>query len=441
MNNNALWKKTLDEIQIEVSDVVFNSFFKNTKLVEVDEDKIHIVCPNDGVLFMLKNKYKNLVLKIVKKYSGGDIKNVFFSSESQRVANKSIGPLFSKGADYEKERLARAGLSANLDFENFAVSVSNQMAYAAALAVSNNPGSTYNPLFIWGGVGVGKTHLLCAIGRRVIKKTNLSVFYCSTEDFTNSLITAIRNKNTGFFRKKYRNVDVLLLDDIQFVSQRDFIQEELFHTFNKLRSEGKQIVFTSDKPPKLIKKIEKRLVSRFLSGLVIDIQPPDFELKTAILLIKAKERGLSIDINLAKTIASHTEEIRELEGFLLRLSALKQGGIKLDETTIKKLLTNSDRTTQNKNSPREIIRAVSQEFGVGLREIKEENRKKDVALARHVCMYLLKTLTNLTYENIADLVGKKDHTTVMYGVQKIINQIPNNEALRQSINKIKNRFF
>ncbi len=440
MNNNVLWKKTLDEIQIEVSGVVFNSFFKNTKLLKIEEGLAHIVCPNNGVLFMLKNKYQSLVLKTIKKYGGAIIKNVFFSSSEQPTNSGSVGPLFLSEEKQNKERLFRAGLPPNLDFENFAVSVSNQMAHAASLAVSNSPGTAYNPLFIWGGVGVGKTHLLCAIGRRVIEKIGLSVLYCSAEDFTNSLVEAIRNKSTGLFRKKYRKTDVLLLDDVQFVSQRDFVQEELFHTFNKLRSEGKQIVFASDKPPKLIKKIEKRLVSRFLSGLVVDIQPPDFELKTAIFLIKARERGIEVGVDIAKIVAGHTEDLRELEGVLLKLKILAQKETKINEETIKKLLMYSDRPTNIKNSPREIIRLVSQEFGIKLKEIKEDGRKKNVVLARHVCMYLLKTLTNLTYENIADLVGKKDHTTVMHGVQKIINQIPNNDSLRRSINKIKSFF-
>jgi chromosomal replication initiator protein len=440
MDTDLLWKKTLDEIEVEVSPNTFVSFFKKTQLMGVEDTSLIISCPNGGVGFVLKNKYKKLIVDVASKYLNHPINNISFQNGKPDNNKRDVGPLFSDETRTKEELITISGLSNTSTFENFAVSVSNQMAHATALAVANNPGNTYNPLFIWGGVGVGKTHLLNAIGKKIINNTSLSVLYCSTEDFTNALVYSIRNKKTDLFRKKYRKTDVLLLDDIQFISEREFVQEELFNTFNKLRDKNKQIVFTSDKPPKFIKKIEKRLVSRFLSGLVVDIQTPDFELKTAILLIKTREIGLDIDIETAKIIAANIEEIREIEGFLMKLVALKQIGTVITKDLVEKLLVQNQTNRQIKYSAKEIIRVVAKETGVRLKDIKDDNRKQNIVQSRHLIMYLLKTLTNLPYEDIAHLLGKKDHTTVMHGVQKIINEIPNSEALRKKIESIKSIF-
>lgn len=439
MDEYSLWKKALDEIALEVSPMTFSSFFQKTKATSVENGSISVLCPNDGISFVLENKYRGIVEAVLKKYSGGAItRALFVTGEKSKEEDRVMAtPLFRSDQNNIDTRLAQSGISPHLTFDNFAVSISNQMAQAASLAVAKGPGRTYNPLFIWGGVGVGKTHLLHAIGRKIIETTNLTVRYASTEEFTNALIEGIRTKNTNVFRKKFRNIDVLLLDDIQFVSQRDFIQEELFHTFNKLQSLNKQVVFTSDKPPRSIKNIEQRLVSRFLSGLVMDIQPPDFELKTAILLIKAQEKNLDISIEIAKTIAAHIEELRELEGFLLKLSAMKEAHVEIKKETIERLLIQSDMTTQTRINPKDILGAVTKEMGVKMKDLKEDNRKKNIALARHVAMYLLKSLTNLTYEEIAALTGKKDHTTVMHGVQKIITSLSINEELRRTVERIK----
>ncbi len=436
-----MWKKALDEIELEVSENTFNSFFKSTKILEFSGSNLIISCPNSGVGFFLQSKYQMLIARMIEKYTGQRPKKILFQSvNNQAKSSKSIGPLFSDEPESVDFKLQKAGLSPNLSFENFAVSVSNQLAHAAALAVASNPGKTYNPLFLWGGVGVGKTHLLNAVGRKIIETIGGSVYYCSTEDFMNSLVESIKNKRTDSFRKRFRNIDALLLDDIQFVSEREFVQEELFHTFNKLRNANKQIIFTSDKPPKLIPKIEKRLASRFLSGLVVDIQVPDFELKTAILLIKAREKNVPIDVGVAKIISANIEEIREAEGFLLKLRALQESGTEIKKELIERLIVQSEGARVVNHNPREIIKIAARELNVKLKDIKEDNRKQNVAMARHIIMYFLKTLTNLPYEDIALLLGKKDHTTVMHGVQKVMNQIPNDDILRRKVETIKNYF-
>lgn len=436
----VLWKKALDDIRLEVSENTFVSFFKKTQPIKVENGALYISCPNNGVGFVLQNKYQPLILKAVAKYNQVAIKRLFFENKVVLPKPEDQGPLFFRTPISKEELVAASGIPARLQFENFAVSVSNQIAHAAALAVANSPGTQYNPLFIWGGVGVGKTHLLSAIGKRVIEQLNAKVLYCSAEDFTNSLVEAIRNKKTDQFRKKYRHLDLLLLDDVQFVSEREFVQEELFYTFNKLKSANKQVVFAADKPPKFLKKIEKRLISRFLSGLIADIQPPDFELKTAIILIKAQEKKLFLDIDTAKLIASNHEEIREVEGFLLTLNAFKASGAKIDREFVEKRLLQGSVQKKSTVTAKEIMNAVMRETGVRLKQIKEDNRKKQIVMARHLIMYFLKTLTNLPYEDIAHLLGKKDHTTVMHAVGKIITQSPKDEELRQKIEAIKNYF-
>lgn len=434
---NALWKKLLDTVRLDVSDNSYLSFFKNTKLVKIEQSVAEINCPNSGVGFVLQNKYQGLIVENLSKYYGQKVLRLAFVNQKTQT-KPDPGPLFVKRAPNKEDLITASGIMSGLSFDNFAVSVSNQMAHAAALGVANNPGTQYNPLFIWGGVGVGKTHLLSAIGRKTIENVRAKVLLCSAEDFTNSLVEAIKNKKTDLFRKKYRQLDVLLLDDVQFISEREFVQEELFYTFNKLKTLNKQVVLAADKPPKFLRKIEKRLVSRFLSGLVVDIQPPDFELKTAIILIKAQEKQLSLDIETAKLLSSNLEEIREVEGFLLTLEAMKRAGLKITRETVEKKLLQNTAQKSSIITPKEIINAVSLQTKIRLKDIRTDNRKKQVVLARHLIMYFLKTLSNLPYEDIAHLLGKKDHTTVMHAVSKIINQIPKDEVLRHQVESIKN---
>lgn len=442
MDKDLLWKKTLDELGVDMPEMTFQMFFKRTTAQELNENTLTIWCPNDGVCFVLQNKYYDVVFNTLQKYSPIPITKIVYVSGHQNTRNAGVRPaeLFTNIGPGAEDKIRAAGLNSRFTFESFAVSVSNQLAHAALLAVSQNPGKTYNPLFLWGGVGVGKTHLIQALGRKVIETTGQTVLYCTMEDFTNNLVEAIKNKSTALFRKKYRACDVLLIDDIQFVSEREFIQEELFYTFNKLQAAGKQVIFTSDKPPRAIKKIEDRLISRFLSGLVIDIQQPDFELKTAILLLKGRERGLSLDAETARLVAAHIEELRELEGFLLRLVALKESGVIITKDAVERTLLQNGLPLIKRNDPRDILRVVCKEMGASLKEVREEGRQKKVALARHVAMYFLKTLTSLTYEEVARIVGKKDHTTVMHGVQKVINAAPTSEALRHSLERVRAYF-
>ncbi|MCR4330173.1 MAG: chromosomal replication initiator protein DnaA [Candidatus Roizmanbacteria bacterium] len=431
------WKNILDEIALETSLVTYSSFFKNTKLSLREPGGWVVECPNDGVRFILEKKYKTLIVEKLKKHGGSSFKSVSVVSKGAGKENGEIGPLFPQKEKEGEGRIERSGLNPLFSFDNYAVSVSNQIAHAASITVANGPGLVYNPLFIWGGVGVGKTHLLHSIGRKIVENTTKKVLYCSAEGFTNLLVESIKNKSTSLFRQKMRNLDALLIDDIQFVSQRDFIQEELFHTFNALTTKKRQVVFTSDKPPRSIKNIERRLISRFLSGLVIDVQRPDFELKTAILLIKARLKKIDIDIETAKVVCSTLDDLREIEGFLLKVMALKNSGIDVGSNQIERLLSQSGVQQNKTTSSKDILREVGKELGISLKEIRSETRKKDIVFARHVCMYFLKTQTPLTYEEIAHLLGRKDHTTVLHGVQKIMNGLSQNDLVRTKIDKIR----
>lgn len=433
------WKKILEEIQLELAPTTFDSLFRKTELNQKDEHTWELHCINEGVRFVIERKHKIAIVEKLKKHGAIQPITLIVTAAEGRGAVQELGPLFPNNKeDNFALRLHQSNLNPTSSFDSFAVSVSNQIAHAAALAAATEPGNVYNPLFIWGGVGVGKTHLMQAVGRKIIESTDKRVLYCTAEEFTNFLVDSIRTKSTNLFRKKFRNMDALLLDDIQFISQRDFIQEELFNTFNKLYSQKKQIVFTSDKPPRAIRNIEARLTSRFLSGLVVDIQQPDFELKTAILLIKAQQKKMKLTIEAAKLISASIEEIREIEGFLLKLYSLKKDDEPITESSIERLISHQGGAPNNsKTNPKNIIQAVSHELNVTLKDIKGESRKKDVALARHFCMYFLKTLSDLTYEDIAAILGKKDHTTVMHGVQKIIKEISHNSNMRITADRIR----
>jgi len=437
IDHESLWKKILDSVRLDISDNSYLSFFKNTKLINIKNKVAEISCQNSGVGFVLQNKYQTMIIENLSQHYGEKITNLVFTNRKD-LLKTDPGPLFVKKPPNKEDLITASGIISGLSFDNFAVSVSNQMAHAAALGVANNPGNQYNPLFIWGGVGVGKTHLLSAIGRKAIENNRSKVLLCSAEDFTNSLVEAIKNKKTDLFRKKFRQLDFFLLDDVQFISEREFVQEELFYTFNKLKTLGKQVVLAADKPPRFLRKIEKRLVSRFLSGLVVDVQPPDFELKTAIILIKAQEKQLGLDIETAKILSSNLEEIREVEGFLLTLEAMKRAGIKINRDSVEKKLLQNSSQKSSLTTPKEIINAVVYHTKIKLKDIRQDNRKKQVVLARHLIMYLLKTINNLAYEDIARLLGKKDHTTVMHAVSKIINQIPKDESLRRQVEAVKN---
>ncbi|MBN3039732.1 MAG: chromosomal replication initiator protein DnaA [Candidatus Omnitrophica bacterium] len=330
-------------------------------------------------------------------------------------------------------------LNPRFSFDNFIVGSSNRMAHAASLAVANAPGKSYNPLFIYGGVGLGKTHVMQAIAQQsLVKNSELKVKYISSEKFTNELIFSIRNRNTDKFRQKYRDIDILLIDDIQFLAGKEAAQEEFFHTFNVLYDYHKQIVISCDRPPKEIPKLEERLVSRFNWGLVVDIQPPDFETRVAILLKKLEKDPIKIDIDVVHFIAKNiTTNIRELEGALVRIiaySLIEDKPITL--TLAKDILKDMVKEIYKAITPVGILEKVADYFSINKEELKKSKRSKNLVFPRQIAMYLIRELTDLSLPEIGGVFGAKHHTTILYAHKKIKDDLTKNEKLKHAINKL-----
>jgi chromosomal replication initiator protein len=332
-------------------------------------------------------------------------------------------------------------LNARYTFENFVVGASNRLAHAASLAVAENPAQAYNPLFIYGGVGLGKTHLLHAIGNFNAAR-GLEILYVSSEEFTNDLINAIRAHKTQAFREKYRRIDVLLIDDIQFIAGKESTQEEFFHTFNTLHGQDKQIIITSDRPPKALITLEERLRSRFEWGLTADLQPPDFETRMAILRSKAERAGRKVPGEIIEVIARRVQSnIRELEGALTRVVAFVDlSGLpltpKLVETALADLLPR-----RSKVEPEEVIKSVADAFGIQRDRMLSRDRSREVALPRQIAMYLMREESNISLPLIGETLGGRDHTTIMYGCDKIADLLERDDRLRRQVIEIRETLY
>jgi chromosomal replication initiator protein len=350
-------------------------------------------------------------------------------------------PLFNTEKTTETVQSHRAHLKPEYTFENYAVSGSNQMAYAAAMAVSKKPGTAYNPLFIYGGVGVGKTHLMQAIGHVVVNNGDVALF-CTGEEFTNDLVEGIRNKSTEKVRSKYRKVKLLMIDDVQFIAGKASVQEEFFHTFNSIQREGGQIVMTSDRPPAEIAKLEERLRSRFGAGMIVDVGPADFELRTAILLIKAQQRHFNLPMESAQLVATHIDGVRELEGFLVRLVTQSElTGESAQETAEKLLKIPMSSGPRKVITPAEVITFVGNYYGVGIQQLKGDRRTKTLVIPRQILMHLLRNDLRLSLDEVGRLLGGRDHSTVMHGDEKIKSTIKSDPQLQQQLQEIKQKLL
>ena len=433
-----IWQAVLDEIQIEVSKPTYLTFFQNTYLISLENDIATIGAPTYITAQYIEKRYYALIKKSLDKKVNKDVSLIFSTSTRERKLEKDIGPLFTPMPTIEKRTPRPERVRADYTFATFAVSESNQLAYTAGLTVAGTPGGIYNPLFIYGTVGVGKTHLMCAIANKVLEiKSEAKILYLTTEEFTNEVVESIKENATNKLRKKFRNVDVLLLDDIQFLTGKEKVQEELFHTFNTLIDKGGQIIFTSDRPPSEIRKIESRLASRLEGGLTVDVGPPDFELRAAITLIKSEKHRIPLSTEVAKIIAEHVQDARALEGFLLRLSAalVRTPSKEVSKELVLSLLQGAKKRTQAA-SPDAVIEAVCNYYNIKTTQIKGSKRDASLVRARHICMYLLKE-QGLTFVEIGNLLGGRDHTTVMHGVEKIEFLIQNNEEKSGEIVSIK----
>lgn len=448
-----IWNDVLESVKVSVSGAIFSTWFTQTYLTGLSKNNnryaAEVGCVSSYVKTTLESRYFGLLKDTLTKTLGNNVDLLFTVQEipQKQEMSETLPPLFNT-TDAESSNISsllqNAGLRPGFSFENYAVSSSNQMAWAAADAVSKNPGSAYNPLFIWGGVGVGKTHLMSAIGQHIVKQSpDFKIECCTGEQFTNDIVEGIRNKTTQNFRRKYRMLKALLIDDIQFIAGKDAVQEEFFHTFNSLVSYGAQILLTSDRPPSDISKLEERLRSRFEAGLIVDVSPPDFELRCAILQIKSDERNIELPMDLVQLIAGNIDSARKIEGFLVRLSSETSIGKKeIDEDLIETLLGKGDpeNNIARKVAPNDVVAAVSKYYSVGKRVLLGPSRSRPIARPRQVLMYILRTQLTLPLQEVGNIVGGRDHTTVMHAVNKISHLTTQDVQIRQDIRGIKNMF-
>lgn len=450
MDLHHLWKSVLAEIELSVSKATYQTHFAHSQILSVDGEVVTIGFVSAMMRTLSETRYYSLLKSIFDHKTGKNISLVFSVLPKKETAE--AGPLFAQQTELPAQTTSsiarRLHINPDLTFDNFAVSTSNQLAYAAATAVSKAPGSAYNPLFLYGGVGVGKTHLMYAIGNMLLaKKSSLRAVYCMGEEFLNEIIDAIQTRTTRQFKQKYRSAEILLVDDVQFIAGKQTAQEEFFHTFNAVLREGGQILLTSDRPPHEISRLEDRLRSRFEGGLIVDISQPDFELRAAIVNIKSKAMGLPVPGDCAQLIAANVTDARAIEGFLRRLATeISSKSVQISPEVISSLFnTKTVLNAQTKNSkrvaPNEILEAVARYYSLKTTQIKSEKRDRPIARPRQVYMYLCKTELGLTYSDIGGSLGGRDHTTIMHGVETITQELSTNEQLRNAIAGIKQQLW
>ena len=452
---NELWSKILEVIKDELGPQSYNSWFINTKIVKFKDQELTISVPSDFCKDWLEKHYIEFIKDILKRtINVDDNLKIEFKIDHQNIfpSTPSTPPIPSTPKKETKKVEASLKnneiiLKSKYTFDNFVVGNSNRFAHAACLAVAQSPAKSYNPLFVYGGVGLGKTHLMRAIGNYIIQYNNQSevnILYISSEKFTNELINSIRDDRTVAFRDRYRNVDLLLIDDIQFLAGKERTQEEFFHTFNTLYDSNKQIVITSDRPPQEIPTLEDRLISRFECGLITDIQPPDLETRIAILRKKAQTENLNIPDEVINFIAEKIpSNIRQLEGALNKLIAYSTLTKNNLSTSLAQEILKDIIPLENKViSINQIQKAISDYFNIKLSALLSKKRTKDIVTARQIAIYISRELTELSLPVIGAAFGGKDHTTILHSYNKIKNKIEKDKGLKSTIDnlslKIKN---
>ncbi len=439
--------KEIVRIEYEVTDLAYNTWILPLKFGEIKNNTVYLIVPKElsQTIFVIKNKYYIPFKVSINEALGKSFEDQY---EVEFVTESVQNNIPDKDTYNKEEKYEKSNLNVNYTFDTFVVGSNNRLAQASAIAVSENPGEIYNPLFIYGGVGLGKTHLMHAIGHYIIDQNpNANVLYVTSEQFTNEVIEAIRKGNNSpdiikKFRDKYRNIDVLLIDDIQFIIGKDSTQEEFFHTFNHLYEQKKQIVITSDKPPKDMDILEERFRSRFAWGLIADIQFPDFETRMAILQKKIEAFNYNIGDDVLSYIANNVKSnIRELEGSVKKVVALanlEKRDIDLDiaKEALKDIVSPNSPSVI---TPENIINVVCDHYSVSIEDIKSSKRNKELVHPRQMIMYLCRSMTNATYKEIASYLGGRDHSTIMYGERSITDLIEKDEHTRRTIETIINK--
>ena len=447
MTNEELWQAVLAQIQLHISSANFSTWFKNTDIVSQKEGLITVSVPNSFVKEWLENKYNKEVFKILHNLHS-DIREVNYVVVKIGLKTLKRAPAALMETDQLEFQEFVVNKETNLNprytFDSFIVGPFNELPHAAATAVAKNPGLVYNPLFIYGGVGLGKTHMLQALGNEIVKNLpKKKVKYVSSEKFTSEVVSSIRNHSMDAFKSKYRAVDMLIIDDIQFLAGKEKTQEEFFHIFNVLYENNKQIVLSSDRPPKAIQALAERLRSRFEGGMIADISIPDLETRIAILKMKAQEKSVDFSDDIYQYIASVIKRnIRELEGALNRLIVYqKLNDHHPDLEAVKTLLKNLLASPTRIITPRKIIQTVAEFYDLKEREILTRSRKKEIVLPRQIAMYLLRKELKSSFPFIGRKFSGKDHTTAIHSYQKIVKEVETNKKMEEEISLIKERIL
>jgi chromosomal replication initiator protein len=440
MNAQQAWQSALGQLQIEMSKAAYDTWVKNAELVSYDRDTFKVGVQNAYARDWLENRLTGTVSRMLSSIMEKP-QLVEFMVWQKDYDNSEAGLLQDTDNDTLAQPSRNQSINRRYTFDTFVIGPSNRLAHAACMAVAENPARAYNPLFLYGGVGLGKTHLLHAIGNEAGKQ-GLQVLYVSSEEFANDLITSIQRRTTAAFRDRYRTIDVLLIDDIQFIAGKESTQEEFFHTFNTLHGQDKQIIMSSDRPPKAMVTLEERLRSRFEWGLTVDIQPPDLETRIAILRTKAERAGKQVPFDIIELIARQIQSnIRELEGALTRVLAFAElsgqpitGG--LVNTALADLLP--QRSTIGTD---DVVGAVARAFGITTEQLLGRDRSREIVLPRQVAMYLMREEANISLPQIGEAIGGRDHTTVMYACDKIADLIERDDHLRRQVIQIREKLY
>jgi len=451
-NNNMdlkeIWQTVLGEIELQISRPNFLTWLKESQLIEKNEKdgSVLVGLPNQFAKEWVKNRYHKLVLSSLRQIDGS-IRHVDYVVLNNQ--KKNLNPAITQDSPQqsliELKIDPKTNLNPNYRLDNFVVGSSNELAFAAINAVIKDIGQKYNPLFIYGGVGLGKTHLIQAAGNKIVEdyKNKVRVLYVSSEKFISDVITGVRNKRMEDVKQKYRNIDVLIIDDIQFIGGKPTTELEFFYTFNALYENQKQIIISSDRPPAAIPTLEERLRSRFEGGMIADIGYPDYEMRLAILKTKAQQKGWIVDEKILELIAVKVQKnVRELEGVLNKIVFYQQYKDKnLDLKKIEDIINETVQTMSKNVTANDIIKAVSDFFEISPNDIIARNRKQNVVEPRQITMYLLREILKMSYPNIGEKLGKRDHTTVIHACEKINNEITTNPTFNQKIILIKEQIF
>lgn len=447
MNSQAIWQGVLGEIEVSIPPSSFSTWFKSTELDIISDNEVAVLSPNPFVLTQLEKRYYQRIADGLKR-NGLAVSTIHFrpkktAARKQRLSRDEPNSTTAAQPIIKQAKKSATNLNPRYTFDNFIVGSSNDLAHAACQAIAANPGTKYNPLYLYGGSGLGKTHLMQAVGNEIIKRQpSARVLYTTTETFVSEFLDSIRFKKKGF-SDKYRNVDVLIVDDMQFIANKEKTQDEFFHTFNDLHQNDKQIIISSDKPPKSIPTLTDRLRSRFEWGMTIDVQMPDYETRCAIVTAKAGLSNVELSADVIEYLATNFKtNIRELEGALNQLLAYAEmQNITPDAETAEGLLGNIKRSRPQHITAKQIIDKTARHFGVEVKDVCSPRRDKYIMQPRQIAMYLLRSELKMSFPKIAQELGRKDHTTAIHSVDKISKEMLISVNIREQINDIRDKLY